>query len=229
MFLRSLLGQYVGREIYLNADPGGGGGQGDPGGQTDPGTGGQPGAGNPETNSFDDLLKDPAIKAQYEATLQNHLNDRFKKYKDVDPAEYKRMKDAEDKKKQEELTDTQKLELKHQAMEAKKTTLEAKERDISIKEHAIDNGLDPKLISRLVDKSSIKKGESGEFEGIAEAVEQIKSEFPQLFQEQTDQGAGTNKPPSYKTPGQNGNPPTPKDPKEAGRQRALARHNKQKN
>ncbi len=212
----------------MDADPGGGGGQGDPGGQQqDPGAGGQAGTGDPQANSLDELLKDPIFKAQYEAKFQSQLNARFKKYENVDPEEYKRLKAEEERKKQDELTETQKLELKLQAMEAERTTLVEKERDVTIKEFAIENGLDPKLISRLVDKSSIKQNESGQFEGIAEAVEQIKTEFPQLFQEQQEPPGGNNKPPSYKLPGQVGNPPTPKDPKEAGKARALARHNKQ--
>lgn len=226
IFLRSLLGDYVGRTIYMDADPGGGGGQGDPpGGQ---GEGNQAGTGDPLPNSLEELFKkNPALKTEYEATLQTHLGKRLKKYENVDPEEYKRLKAEEERKKQEELTDTQKLELKLQAMEAERTTLAEKERDISIKEYAIDNGLDPKLISRLVDKSSIKPNDSGQFEGIAEAVEQIKTEFPQLFQEQQEPPGGNYKPPTYKTPGQTGNPPTPKDPKEAGKAKALARHNKQ--
>ena len=231
LFVRSLCGQYIGRSVLLNAETGGGGGaagdggQGSGSGQGEPG-GGQSGQGTGDpTNSLDELMKDPAFKAAYEAKLQSHLSSRLKKFDGVDPEEYKRLKQAEEEKANAELSEADKLNKKIAALEAERTTLEAKEREIAIKEYAFAEGLDPKLISRLADKNAIKKGESGQFEGIAEAVEQIKTEFPQLFQA-APSGSGDNKPPSHRVPGQNGNPPTHTDPKEAGKALAMRRHGK---
>lgn len=230
LFVRSLCGQYIGRSVLLNADTGGGAaGGGEPGsegGQGEPGSGqGGQGTGDP-INSFDELLKDPALKAAYEAKIQSHLSTRLKKFDGVDPEEYKRLKQAEQEKADAELSEADKLNKKIAQFEAERSNLEAKEREIAIKEYAFAEGLDPKLISRLADKNAIKKGESGQFEGIAEAVEQIKTEFPQLFQTAPGGNGEHNKPPSHKVPGQNGNPETHKDPKEAGKALAMRRHGK---
>lgn len=227
-YVRSILGGN-GFQPMFEADKGAGGGSGE--GGSDKGDDKGSGAGD-HSNSLDELMKDPAFKAQYEAKLQEQLGKRLKKYDGVDPDEYKRLKDLEDKKKQDEMTEAQKLQAKIDAMEAEKLTFAEREKDIAVKEFAISNGLDPKLIARLIDKSGIKK--SGEdFEGIKEAVEAVQSEFPQLFQSEEgddEQGQGGNQGGqggSFTLPKQKGNKPPKKGGYDAGKARAMARHQKQ--
>lgn len=223
-YVRSML---QGRPFQMHeADKGGGaGGTGGEGGEGGSGAGDQ----GSDQNSLDELLKDPTFKAQYEAKLQQQLGTRLKKYDGVDPEEYKRLKLEAEEKANAELSEVDKANKKLQEYKNKETILESKERTIAIKEFAFDNGLDSKLISRLIDTSTIKKeGES--FTGIAEAVEAVKTEFPQLFPtedgaEDTGQGPTQTVP---KIPNQKGNPPHKKNTREAGKALAAARHGKAK-
>ena len=226
-YIKSLLGGR-GFQPMFDADKGGGAGEGGQGGEGgEGGSGGNAGG----SNSLDELMKDPEFKKAYEAKLQEQLGKRLKKYDGLDPEEYKRLKEADDKKKQEEMTEAQKLQAKIDAMEAERKGFEAREIDIAVKEFAIAENLDPKLIARLIDKSGIKKA-GLEFEGIKEAVEAVQSEFPQLFQteggnEGGNQGGGQGGQGSgFKLPNQKGNNPPKKGGYDAGKARALARHKK---
>jgi hypothetical protein len=234
LFVRSMLaGQ--GFQPMLDADKGGGaggsgeGGQG--GGSNEGGEGNQGGNGNP-SNSLDDLLKDPAFKAQYEAKLKSQLGQRMKKFEGIDPEEYEKLKAEADKKAQDEMTEAQKLQAKIDAMEAEKAQFAEREKDIAVKEFAITNGLDPKLIARLIDKSGIKKS-GNDFEGIEDAVKAVQEEFPQLFQgsdegeDQGNQGQNQNQGGRFNLPNQKGNKPPKKGGYDAGKARAEARHKKQ--
>jgi hypothetical protein len=227
-YVRSILGRHA-HTLMHEADKGGGaGGEGGTGDDKDKsGAGGN----GDDQNSLDDLLKDPVLKKAYEDKLKEQLGKRLKKFEGVDADEYKRLKEAEDKKKEDELSDVQKAQKKLDEYKAKESILESKERDIAVKEFAIDNGLDSKLISRLIDKSTIKRAEGGEgFEGIEEAIEAVKTEFPQLFQSASDdntQGQGGTKGGTFKVPNQKGNPDHKPNTYDAGKARALARHQKQ--
>jgi hypothetical protein len=209
---------------------GGEGGGGEGGGEGGAGTGGSAGG----SNSLDELMKDPVFKAAYEAKLQEQLQKRFKKYEGIDPEEFKKLKEEADKRKQEQMTETEKLQAQIDAMKAEQEKLVVREADIAVKEYAISNNLDPKLIARLIDKSAIKKGAEG-FEGIKEAIEAVQAEFPQLFQ--TDGGGegggqgGNNggQGSGFTLPNQKGNTPPKKGGYEAGKARAMARHQKQEN
>lgn len=229
-YIRSILG---GRGLQPMFSPDGGGSGGGEGGQGgEGGEGGSGGGAGGSNNSLDEMMKDPEFKKAYEAKLQEQLGKRLKKFEGVDPEEFKRLKDLEDKKKEAEMTEAQKLQAKIDAMEAEKLTFAEREKDIAVKEFAISNGLDPKLIARLIDKSGIKK--SGEdFEGIKEAVEAVQSEFPQLFQSEEgddEQGQGSGQSGqggSFTLPKQKGNKPPKKGGYDAGKAKALARHQKQ--
>lgn len=224
-YVRSML---QGRPFQMHeADKGGG--AGGTGGAGEEGGSGADDQGGTSQNSLDELLKDPTFKAEYEAKLQQQLGTRLKKYEGVDTEEYKRLKQEAEDKANAELSEVDKANKALDAYKAKESILEAKERDISIREYAIDKGLDSKLISRLIDKSTIKReGES--FTGIDEAVEAVKTEFPQLFQSEggaDEQGSGSNTT-NPKIPNQKGNPPHKKNTREAGKALAAARHGKAK-
>jgi hypothetical protein len=230
-FIRSMISGR-GFQPLLDADKGGGsGGEGGSGEGDKGGEGGGTGAGG-SNNSLDELMKDPEFKKAYEAKLQEQLGKRLKKYDGIDPEEFKRLKAEEDKKKEESMTEAQKLQAKIDAMEAERKSFEVREIDIAVKEFAISESLDPKLIARLIDKSGIKK--SGEnFEGIKEAVEAVQSEFPALFQaDDGDEGGGSGgasggQGSSFKLPKQKGNNPPKKGGYDAGKARAMARHKKE--
>lgn len=219
----TLLGGKGFLQTFADGDPDPQGGEGNEG---DKGAGN----GNPSTNSLEDLLKnDPDFKKQYEDKIKENLSQRMKKFEGVDLEEYKRLKAEEDKKKQENMTEAEKLKAELDSYKAKTDALEAKERDLAIKEKALTDGLDAKLIAKLIDPSSIKRAEEGDgFTGIEEAIEAVKEEFPQLFQstegnepESKKMGA------SYKLPTQKGNPDHKTKGYDAGKARAMARHGKQ--
>jgi hypothetical protein len=235
-YVRSINGQPT---KFLEADKGGSGGSS--GGSGEGGTGGSDGgsggsdggagSGNP-SNSLDELMKDPAFKAQYEAKMKEQLGKRMKKYENVDPEEYARLKAEEDKKKQDEMTEAQKLQAKIDKMEADQQKIAEREKDIVVKEYAINEGLDPKLVARLIDKSGIKK-EGDEFTGVEEAFKAVQEEFPQLFQGSdggeggNNQNQNQNQGGRFNLPNQRGNNPPKKKGYDAGKARAEARHKKQ--
>lgn len=230
-YIRNVLGGR-GFQPMFSPDGGGSGGEGGQGGSGEGGEGGEgggAGAGG-SNNSLDELMKDPEFKKAYEAKLQEQLGKRLKKFDGIDVEEFKRLKAEEDKKKEETMTEAQKLQAKIDSMEAERLQFEVREKDIAVKEFAISEGLDPKLIARLIDKSAIKKsGES--FEGVKEAVEAVQSEFPALFQSDGDEGGqGGNQSgqgSGFKLPNQKGNTPPKKGGYNAGKERALARHKKE--
>lgn len=229
-YIRSILGGR-GLQPMFSPDGGGSGGEGGQGGSGEGGGGEGSGGGAGGSNSLDEMMKDPEFKKAYEAKLQEQLGKRLKKYDGVDLDEYKRLKEEEDQKKQESMTEAQKLQAKIDAMEAERKSFEVREMDIAVKEFAISNSLDPKLIARLIDKSGIKKsGES--FEGIKEAVEAVQAEFPALFQSEEGGGEGgqggsnSGQGGTFKLPNQKGNKPPTKGGYDAGKARAMARHKK---
>lgn len=183
------------------------------------------------TNSqidFAEMLKDPTFKAQYEAQLQKNLKQRMKKFESVDIEEYKRLKQLQKEAEEKDLTELQKAEKRLADLEAANQAFAVKEKRIAVKEYAIDNGMNPKLIARLVDIDSIEKGEQG-WEGLEEAVESIVNEFPDLFNKGEEDGEGTSTKrttSTYTPPRQKGNNPTKKNPYDSGKNRALARHKK---
>ncbi|MGG4288365.1 hypothetical protein ABEW81_11265 [Priestia megaterium] len=78
----------------------------------------------------------------------------------------------------------------------------------------------------LLDKDSLSVGDDGSVEGMKEALEQVIAAKPYLVKNAEPQS-----PNHYQAgPNQKGNPEPPKkDPYEAGKERALARHKKEEN
>lgn len=183
-FVRSING--VPFQPMFDADKGGGGGGNEGGGEGGSGEGGEnggeggnDGAGDP--NSLDELLKDPTFKAEYQKKLESQLAQRLKNYEGVDPKEYKRLKEEDDKKKRDEETETERLQRERDAALAIAAKAEKSEKRVAIKEHAIDNGYDSKLVARLMETEldSIEL-KDGKYEGIAEAIDKLAEEFPQI-------------------------------------------------
>lgn len=205
------------------------GGEGDD--DLDGGEGGEGGNDNPSNSQVDfaELLKDPTFKAQYEAQLQKNLKQRMKKYDGVDIEEYKQLKQLQKEIEEKDLTELQKAQKRLADLEAANQEFAVKEKRIAVKEYAIDNGMNPKLVARLIDIDSIKKGEQG-WEGLEEAIESLVEEFPDLFNRDNDgEGEGSNGRKStstYTAPRQKGNNPTKKNPYDSGKSRAMARHKK---
>lgn len=202
-----------------NGDGGAGGGNGDGGGQP--------------KYDLEELMKDPEFKAQYEAKFKTGMSQRMKKFDGVDVEKYKAWEKSEQERIDGEKTEVEKLQGQLATAQAKSAAFEVKEKAMAVKEYAIDNSLNPKLVSRLINLDNVKVNESGEFEGIVEAIDAVKAEFPELFG--TDNGSGGNGDQSnggnngggtYQHPNQKGNPATPKDPTALGASIAAQRHGK---
>ncbi|QFG05415.1 scaffolding protein [Bacillus phage 031MP002] len=225
-----------GFQPLLSADQGGGGGEGgtdNPSDNNTGGEGGQSGAGD-QSNSLDldTLMKDPVFKAQYEERLKQQMSKRLKKYEGIDPEEYKALKAKEEQQAQANMTEAEKLQKELEAYKQREQQLEETQKEIAVKEFAFANGHDPKLLSRLIDTSGLTKGEDGKYQGLSEAFEQVRAEFPQLFpseDESNSQADETHKSGggAYKLPKQNGNPEKKKDKYSSGKARAQARHGQQ--
>lgn len=160
---------------------GGDGGEGGEGGSNEGGDGGA-GGDDLDNPSLDELLKDPEFKKQYQAKFESALTNRLKKYDGVDPDEYKKLKAEADKKKRESETDAERLQRERDEFANKIGQVEKTEKRVAVKEYAIDNGLNPKLVSRLmeVELDSLKRNDGGEFEGISDAIDKLAEEFPEI-------------------------------------------------
>lgn len=77
-----------------------------------------------------------------------------------------------------------KSELK--AKEEKLLRAERREKRATVKEFAIDNGVDPKLLARLINVDDIELDEDGEPENLDELFEELQEEFPQYLKAQED-------------------------------------------
>ncbi|QFG05682.1 scaffolding protein [Bacillus phage 035JT001] len=224
-----------GFQPLLSADQGGGGGEGGTDNQTNKGEEGGQGGADDHLNSLDldALMKDPVFKAQYEERMKEQISRRLKKYEGIDPEEYKVLKAKEEQQAQANMTEAEKLQKELEAYKLREKELEDTQKEIAVKEFAFANGHDPKLLSRLIDTSGLTKGEDGKYQGLSEAFEQVKNEFPHLFpsedesnsqSDETHQGGGG----AYKLPTQKGNPEKKKDKYSSGKARAMARHGQQK-
>lgn len=231
-YVRSINGQ---PNKFYSPDGGGGIGGGE-GGQGEGGQGGGNGDPSNSTDDFDTMLKDnPQFKEWYTKKFGSDFSARTKKLRDdqgnlIDADEFWKLKAEADKKKQEEETDAQRLERERDAALQKVAGIEKAEKRIAVKEHAIEKGYDSKLVARLMETEldSIKVVE-GKYEGIAEAIDKLAEDFPQI-KAQTDGGndgggnqggsGGYNAGDSRQR--QNNTPPANKYNK--GAERAKARH-----
>ncbi|GGB41680.1 hypothetical protein GCM10011409_19010 [Lentibacillus populi] len=186
---------------------------------------------------LDELLKDKEFKKQYQKKMKEQLSKRMKKYNDVDPEEYRRLKEQAGKKKdKQDKDDDDELEsLKNQLSEKEKRIerAERKEKRAMVKEYAVDNQVNPRLLARLINVDDIELDEDGEPENLDDLFEELEEEFPEYFgavddDEEEDESVKKKKKSSF-VPGsrQKGNRKKKVDPREAGRQRALERHKKE--
>lgn len=186
---------------------------------------------------LDELLKDKDFKKQYQKKMKDQLSKRMKKYKDVDPEEYRRLKEKAGKKKdeQDDQEDDELETLKSQLSEKEKRIerAERKEKRAMVKEYAVDNQVNPRLLSRLINFDDIELDDDGEADNLDDLFEELEDEFPEYLgapnneddAEDDDEPVKKKKKSSY-TPGsrQKGNPKKKIDPREAGRQRAAERY-----
>lgn len=191
--------------------------------------------------NLDELMKDPKFKKQYQAKLKEQLGKRMKKFQDVDPEEYRRLKGQADKKKATDKDDEDdELEtLKSEAKEKEQKLLRAERREkrAAVKEFAVDNGFNQKLLARLIDIDKVELDEDGEPDNLEELFEEIQDEFPEYFSDQDDdedddeeeERQSKKKKSSRYAPGskQKGNTKREKDKRAAGAQRAAERHKKE--
>jgi hypothetical protein len=227
----------------FSADGGTGGGSGDGGtGGTEGGEGGTGTEGGSSTNTsnFDDQLKnDPAFKDWYTKKFGSDFSNRTKKLRDdqgnlIDADEYWKLKAEQDKKKKEEETETERLQRERDEALSKVANVAKAEKRIAVKEHAMDQGYNPKLVARLMETEldSIKFND-GKYEGIAEAIDKLAEEFPQIKAQagNDDQSGGEgNKGSGTYNAGdsrQRQNQSTPPNKYNKGAERAKARHAKQ--
>lgn len=193
-----------------------------------------------DTPDLDDLLKDKKFKKQYQAKMKDQLSKRMKKFKDVDPEEYRRLKEQAGKKKEKEDKDEgDELEtLKNQLSEKEKRIerAERKEKRAMVKEYAVDNQVNPRLLSRLINVDDIEMDDDGEPLNIDDLFDELEEEFPEYFgaaddaddDEEEDEPRNKKRKSSY-VPGarKKGNKKKKVDPKDAGRQKAMERHKKE--
>jgi hypothetical protein len=191
-YVKSIMGGH-GYNPMFEADKGGSGGSGDGGTNGNEGGNGDEGGGSgnddPTKNStaFDDQLKnDPAFKEWYTKKFGTDFSQRTKKLRNdkgelIDADEYWKLKNAEETKKREEETETDKLIRERDEALSRVSNVERSEKRIAVKEFAIEKGYNPKLVARLMESELDKlQAKDGSFEGIESAIEALATEFPQI-------------------------------------------------
>ncbi|MYL44595.1 hypothetical protein GLV94_02970 [Virgibacillus halodenitrificans] len=187
--------------------------------------------------NLDELLKDKKFKKQYQDKMKQQLSKRMKKYKDIDPEEYRRLKEQADKKKDKKDKDEDdELEtLRNQLTEKEKRIerAERKEKRAMVKEFAVDNQVNPKLLARLINVDDIELDEDGAPENLDDLFEDLEEEFPEYFgasDDEDDEEEKTKKKSKHSyIPGskQKRNKTKKIDPYEAGKTKAMERHKKE--
>ncbi len=191
---------------------------------------------------LDELLKDPEFKKQYNKRFKKQLGKRMKKYDGIDPEEYRRLKEQAGKKKGKQDNkddDDEEIETLRDELNQKEKKLlraERREKRAMVKEYAVDNQVNPKLLSRLINVDDIELDDDGEADNLDDLFEELEEEFPEYFGAVDDEEDDEDYEPRKKSrressyvPGarKKGNKKKKVDPKEAGRQKALERHKKE--
>ncbi|MGE6896826.1 hypothetical protein [Priestia flexa] len=144
-----------------------------------------------DTPNLAEMLKDPALKKQYQELLKTQLGKRMKKFENVDVEEYRRLKEMAEKQQQDnkdsEEGDKDNLKTELKQKEEKLLRAERREKRAAVKEFAVDQGVNPKLLSRLIDMDSIELDDDGEPENLDELFEELQEEFPEYFKAQEDE------------------------------------------
>lgn len=143
-----------------------------------------------DTPNLAEMLKDPVLKKQYQALLKGQLDKRLKKYADVDVDEYRQLKELADKKRQQDKDsdneDAENLKTELKQKDEKLLRAERREKRAVVKEFAVDQGVNPKLLARLIDLDSIELDDDGEADNLEELFEELQDEFPEYFKAQDD-------------------------------------------
>lgn len=160
-----------------------------------------------EPNLAEMMKNNPNLKQQYQEMLKTQLGKRMKKFEDVDVEEYRLLKEKAEKSKgkgkgsdkddPDDDKDDLKLELK--VKEEKLLRAQRREKRASVKEFAIDNGVDPKLLARLINVDDIELDEDGEPENLDELFKELQEEFPQYLKAQEQSGEEEEKETKAKT------------------------------
>lgn len=180
--------------------------------------------------SLEDLLEEnPKLKKEFDALFKS----RFKKrLKGVDLKEAKKALKAMKEQKQGE--EDQGDDDKADEVSAKTLKLENKTKRLAVKEYAVDNSLNPKLLSRLIDLDDLELDDDGEIDPdeLEEKIEELTEEFPELFRKQNkaddeedeeEDEEDTRRNRSHKLPKRRTNKPKAGDLRESGKQKALER------
>jgi hypothetical protein len=185
--------------------------------------------------SLEQMLKDnPALKKEFNKLFK----DRFdKRLKGVDLKEAKRLlKEKSDKLDQDDQEDKdRKQKNKEDEISDKARKIEVKTKRLAVKEFAVDNNLNPKLLSRLIDLDKLELDDDGELDNddLEELVDELTEEFPELFRKskQADQDEDEDEEQDDKSKARSHkvgskkktNKPKDKDLREAGKNKALER------
>lgn len=159
-----------------------------------------------ELNLSELIKKDSKLKKQYQEMLKTQLGKRMKKFEDVNVEEYRQLKEKAEKGKdkgkgsdKEDQDDADGLKSELKAKEEKFLRAERREKRATVKEFAIDNGVDPKLLARLINVDDIELDEDGEPENLDELFEELQEEFPQYLKAQEESGEEEEKETKTKT------------------------------
>ena len=174
------------------------------------------------------LKSNPKAKAKHEEMLKAQLDKRMKKFKGVDPSEYRRLKAERDKldDKDQDDSDTSKVNEKVQKAETR-------EKRAVAKEFAIDEGIDPVLFVKFINLKEIELDEDGEPLNLDELLEDLQGgKFAKYFAASTsdDDEQETSKKKKSFVPGQKTKIPSKNkvDPAERGRLMAERIYGKKK-
>lgn len=180
---------------------------------------------------FGQLLKDnPALKKAYQERFNTNMSKRLAKYADVDVEKYNELVQREKDGKLE--GDAQVWKEKHDELERK---LEQKTKWDAVQETALDLKLDSEQIAfvkTVFDVSKLEKDDENSWMGVEDQIDEIREKFPRMFDTVSDDeddkpkdGKKSKYNPGKRKHNGGSNNATGKD---AGRQRALERHNKKK-
>ncbi|MFB1100904.1 hypothetical protein [Terribacillus sp. JSM ZJ617] len=134
--------------------------------------------GEDEELDLQEMIKnDPKLKKQHTLLMKKQLAQRMKRYKDVDPEEYRRLKQQAEKGKGKDAGDDEGDESLNKEQEQRLLRAERREKRALVKEEALNRGYDPKLVARLIDLNEVDLDEDGESDNLDELIDGLEEEF----------------------------------------------------
>jgi len=131
-----------------------------------------------EELDLQELIKnDPKLKKQHTQLMKEQIAKRMKKYKDVDPEEYRRLKQQAEKGKGKDADDDEGDDSQSKEQEQRLLRAERREKRALVKEEAISRGHDPKLVARLINLDEVDLDEDGESDNLDELIDDLEEEF----------------------------------------------------